>query len=195
MNLEITVAPASEPLTTAEGKKQCEIETSVTAHDTFIDTLIKDARVYTENYLGIGLFTQTVVQRWGEFPQITRNDQYGALDLSGGKIQSVTHVKYIDSDGATQTLTVTTDYKLALVAYQPKIVPAYSKSWPGTRSEIDAVWCEYVRGWATTAAIPNVIKRAMLLMVNTWFECRNDTVKRFPTAANLLLDQYKMHEF
>ena len=191
MSLVVTSGPASEPLTTAEAKKQLEIETSVSEHDIFIDSLIKEARQYVEQKIGIGLFTQTVVQRWDEFPECTRFDKFPALELCPGNIQSITHLKYLDTDGAEQALADTTDYKESLTSIPSQLVPAYSKSWPATRNEIDAVWCEYVRGWGTTAEIPGQLKGAMLMIITSWFECRNDSVRRFPTAADLLIDQYR----
>jgi len=190
VNIKVTIEPTSEPLTTAEGKKQCEIATSVTEHDTFIDSLIKAARLYVENKTGIALFTQTVTQRWDSFPYADRCDFYASLELGYGEIQSITSVKYIDVDGAEQTLVADTDYKASLTSTPPRIVPAYGKSWPSTRPEPDAVYVTYVRGWDDVADIPELLKRAMLMIVSTWFECRNDSVKRFPSAADGLIHQY-----
>ena len=193
MNIKVTTQPTSEPLTTAEGKKQCEITTSVTEHDSFIDDLIKAARIYVEQKTGLALFTQTVVQRWDGFPYADKYDFYGSLEIGHGEIQSITHLKYIDTDGTTQTLTVNTDYTLSLVGLPPKIVPAYGVPWPGTRIQPDSVFCEYVRGWNDVADIPQLLKRAMLMIVESWFECRGDTVRRFPTAADRLIELYMSH--
>ena len=192
MSWKVTIAPTSEPITTDEAKKQCEIETSVTAHDTFIDSLIVAARVYVENKLGIGLFTQTVVHKWNDFPGCTKNNPFGALKLTFGEIQSVAHVKYNHADtGVLTTLTVTTDYVFDNFENPAIIYPAYDTNWPDTRNIPNAVEAQYIRGWSTTAAIPQVLKQAMLLMIYTWFECRHDSVKRFPAAADILIDQYK----
>ena len=105
MSWEVTIAPTSEPLTTAEAKKQCEIETAVTSHDTFIDSLVKSARVYVENRLGIGLFTQTVVHKWDSFPTVGRYNTFAALELTPGEIQQINYLRYLDVDGTWQEIT------------------------------------------------------------------------------------------
>lgn len=191
MNFEITVPPASEPISTADAKKHLEIEAAVTDHDDFFAALVKSARSHTEQYLGIGLLTQTVVQYWDEFPSQTKYNPHCGLYLLPGEIQSITSLKYLDTDGDEQTLTVTTQYKADLKSYAPKLVPAYNTTWPASRDEVNAVYCEYVRGWTSASLIPADIIQAMRLMIAKWFECREDSVQRMPTASQHLLDYWK----
>ena len=313
MGWTVTTAPTSEPLTLAEAKKQCEIATAVTEHDTFITTQIVAARQYVERKLGIGIMTQTVTHYWDGFPQSTRHEKWPVIRLTPGQVQSVTSLKYIDVDGIEQQLTPSTkasgtltftglpsdtetitinatvytfqttltdtagnvligadatecarnltaainlstgagvyyaastvvnpdvratylagvvtvtailattapnayattetatntawtaatlgggtgdgvDYKVSLTKIPAQIAPAYDTSWPSTRNEMDSVYAVYVRGWASAALVPSQLKQAMLMMIDTWFECRNDKVRRFPTAADMLIDQYR----
>jgi uncharacterized phiE125 gp8 family phage protein len=108
MNINVTVQPTTEPITTTEAKEELRIESAVTDYDDLIARLIKAARQFAEEYLGIGLMTQTVVQKWDEFPDINRFNKYGGLYLGYGNIQSVNWLKYIDSDGVERELTGTT---------------------------------------------------------------------------------------
>jgi len=45
MITELVTLPAQYPVSLAEGKKQCEIDTSDTAHDTYVKSLIMAALV------------------------------------------------------------------------------------------------------------------------------------------------------
>lgn len=61
---EVTSGPSAEPITVQDVKKQLEIETPDTDHDTFIDSLIREARRDVENALGRSLISQEITARY-----------------------------------------------------------------------------------------------------------------------------------
>lgn len=95
MGYIITSGPAEEPLSTTEAKLHLRVE--VSDDDTLIASIINAARVAIENYTGLKLVTQTIVEYFDTFPQS------GPLNLSFYPVQSLTSITYTDTDGATQT--------------------------------------------------------------------------------------------
>ena len=59
-------APASEPVTLAEAKVQCRVDTS--DDDAYITSLIVAARTYVEDILDISIMGQTWEARYDAFP-------------------------------------------------------------------------------------------------------------------------------
>jgi uncharacterized phiE125 gp8 family phage protein len=189
----VTTPPASEPVTVAEAKTHCFIESGNTDWDIYIGTLIQSAREFAEKYTGRALMTQTIIQYWDSFPGVCTTNPYGAIKLFMPPVQSITSVKYIDEDEVEQTLTVNTQYKIDTVNEPTQIVPAYDTDWPDTLNQINSVYVEYVAGYSSAANVPQAIKDAMLLAIKETFDCRDNTVRKFPTKAEYLLNMYKIH--
>ncbi|MFN0133422.1 MAG: head-tail connector protein [Phycisphaerales bacterium] len=184
MAIEIVTAPAEEPLSLQEAKDHLRVE--VAADDSLIGRLITDAREWVERYTRRALVTQTWRLWARQFPDGCR-DQDGVADhrwighanrdlglhLPGGKVQSVSNVKYIDAAGTLQTL-AGTEYTLHAKDPQciARLTPAYGKSWPGTRDEPNAVQVEYVVGYGVAAAVPAIAKQSILLHVGWHYENR-----------------------
>ena len=83
-------------------------------------------------------------------------------------VTSVTSVRYIDADGAEQTLD-SADYRW--LSDRREIWPAIGSTFPDTYSGLpDAVTVEYTVGYGNDAGcIPRLIKQAMLLCIGKWF--------------------------
>ena len=181
MGYEIVTEPAEEPVSLQEAKDHLRVE--VTTDDALIARLITDAREWVERFTRRALVTQTR-RLWAyQFPDCYF-DQDGigrdsacrdctAVLLPGGKVQSVSNVKYVDAAGTLQTL-AGSEYSLDAKDPQKhaRLVPAYGKSWPGTRSEPNAVQVEYIAGYGAAAAVPAIVKQAVLLHAGWHYENR-----------------------
>lgn len=84
---------------------------------------------------------------------------------------SVDSLQYLDTDGVLQTLAPSA-YKVDTFGEPSKIVPAYATGWPATRTEINAVQVTFTAGYGAASAVPEGIKRWMLLMVGALYENR-----------------------
>lgn len=188
----IITPPATEPVTVAEAKEHCFVESSNTDWDTYFSTLIQAAREYAERYLGRALMPQTIIDYYDCFPSVTDQNPYGGIELRWTPVASVTSVKYLDGDGNEQTYSIS-NYKTDLVAEPAFVMPAYSTNWPTNRDEVNSVYVEYVAGYADADTVPQAIKQAMLLAIKETFDCRDNTVKRFPTKAEHLLNFWRLH--
>lgn len=202
-----TSAPATEPITLAEAKAQCSVDSS--DFDDLLNALIVAARSWAENYTRRSLITQT----WSYFADCFPSNEIGfvpgperaAETYSGfrrGPIYlpyppfiAITTFKYVATDGTLTTLS-SAYYQLETnTGAEARIIPAYNCSWPATRLQMEAVQIVYTAGYGAASAVPQPIKQAMLLMIGAWFKNRESTSSDFdskavPMAVKCLLDPY-----
>ena len=152
----LVTAPAVEPVTLAEVKLHLRIDDN--ADDVLLGALITAARQHAEHDTRRALVTQTRKLVLDEFP-------------SG----AITSVLYIDPDGVERTLDAA-GYKLDKITEPCRLVPAYGTSWPATRAEINAVSVTYTCGFGAPEAVPESIKRWMLLRIGALYENREEVL-------------------
>jgi uncharacterized phiE125 gp8 family phage protein len=186
-SINVKTAPATEPVTLDEAKLHLRV--TCAADDAYITALIKAARRHAELYQGRSYITQTLELRMDFFPQFL-------IELPRPPSISVTSIKYIDSNGDTQTLDAskyTTDFN----SYVARIVPAYNESWPTTRRVIDAVTIEYEAGYGAASDVPETIKQAIYLLLTIWYDNRTPiseaTVMEIPFTVTALLIMEKVY--
>ena len=125
--------------------------------------------------------------------RLTLDSFPSAIELLLPPIISVQSVKYIDANGAQQTLDPQ-DYFLDSVSEPGYLVPAAGRAWPATQDRINAVEVEYTAGYADSA-IPSPIKSWILLAVGDLYEQRTRSAEK-PVVpqffAESLLDTYKI---
>jgi uncharacterized phiE125 gp8 family phage protein len=98
--------------------------------------------------------------------------------------------------GGTSTVQTSTDYTVDIKSTPGRIYPAYSKSWPATRWQRNAVTVRYVAGYGLPAAVPEGIKAAMKLLIGNWYEQREANIVgtiigTVPLAVESLLWSYR----
>lgn len=181
--IEIVTAPAVEPITSAEAK--LHLRETATGQDTRVAVAIEGARNAVEAWTGRALITRTIDLKLPAFPREILLP-YAPL----ASATQVTHVKYVDTDGDEQTLTLDTHYRV-LAPSGPqcshgRIILQYNEIWPDTRSQPDAVRVRYVAGYATSAtgSIPGALKEAMYLLIGDSFENREAQVVGATIADN-----------
>jgi uncharacterized phiE125 gp8 family phage protein len=162
-----TVEPAQEPVTVTDAKLHCRALVDVVDEDGLIATYIRAAREIGEGYTGRGWFTQTwrlVADTWAT-----------EIDLPmAGPLQSVTSVKYYDSDGTLQTL-ATSGYTVDTSSVPGRICLAAGESWPSLQTDRRSWRVEiiYVVGWTSVPLIPSHFKVGTLLLVDHLYENRS----------------------
>lgn len=185
--LSLYTAPATEPLSTTEAKLHLRVDHS--DEDTLIANLIEAARQTIEERTGRALITQTWALSLDTLPYGERE-----LFLPRPPLQSVTHLKYYDTDGNQQTWT-NTNY-IVSTSYQPgRLSLAYNISWPSIQYRVDAIDIRYVAGYGAASAIPEGLRQAMLLLVGHWYTNREAVVigtitAELPLAVESLIRQY-----
>lgn len=184
-------APTAEPVSLAEAKLHLRVDDN--ADDALIAALITAARQHAEHDTRRPLVTQTWKLALDAFPD-------DVVTLDHAPVSAVVSVVYTDPDGASQTLGAGA-YELDAITEPCRLVPAYGSSWPATRSQINAVAITYTCGYGAPEAVPESIKRWMLLRIGALYENREEVLTgRAITLAPLpfvdaLLAPYRLLEY
>tara|TARA_R100000329_G_scaffold146597_1_gene133261 strand:- start:654 stop:1313 length:660 start_codon:yes stop_codon:yes gene_type:complete len=209
----------TEILTTSEAKTHLRVTHS--AEDTYIATLIKVAQQYAEKYCG-GSFTESTyemtMEAWndvfvsnatlGTTSNLLKSYTYpvggyyspytglAQIVLPKAPVSSVTHIKYYDSNNSLQTWS-DTNYNLVKPENQKGFVELVDgKDFPSLFNRADAIKITFVSGYGSSASdVPETIKQAVLLIIGSLYEKREDTVKRMPTTVEYLLEPYRIFEY
>lgn len=187
MSLKLITPPAAEPVSLQEAKLHLRViadvaDVAANPEDAAISAMIAAARQSAEHITGRSLMPQT----W----ELALDEFESAIYLPKPPLVSVTSVKYLDGDGALQTLD-TASYFVDDYGVPAKLTPAYGESWPSTRRQANAVTIRYQAGYATAAAVPQEIKSWMLLKIGMLYANRESvavgvSVAEVPQVDRLL---------
>jgi uncharacterized phiE125 gp8 family phage protein len=172
------------------------------ASDGPLTSLIVAARNVIEEKLERSLITQTwrlTLDRFpdGEFNRETGLWEQGRITVPRPRLQTVSSITYVDTDGTTQTLDPTL-YSTDPNGEPGRISPAFDQLWPTTRDQMNAVTITYTAGYGTTAAyVPVPILLAIKLLVGHWYENREAStagapVTELPMGVDALLGPYRI---
>lgn len=179
MALSLTTGPASEPISLTEAKAQLRLE--ISADDDLVTDLIQGAREAVEDITKRQLITATWKLTLDAFP--------AEIVLPLPPLQSVSSIKYYDTDGNQQTLSSSL-YSVDTQSQPGRITPAYGESWPDTRTINNAVEVNFVAGYGDAGSdVPMKIRQAMLLYITWGYEDR-EAMKMKPRAIDDLLSHY-----
>lgn len=176
---------AAEPITLAEAKLHLRVDGS--DEDSLITALIKAVRIACEVECRRTMLDST----W----ELVQDAFSPALELHNPPLIAITSVKYIDLNGAEQTLDPQ-DYTLDKDTEPGWLVPAYGKRWPDTRDQVNAVRVRYRAGYTT---VPEVLRAWMFLHIGHYYKNREASISGTIITAlpfvDRLLDGYKVHGF
>lgn len=180
---KVVTEPTFEPFELQFVKDYLKVHTE--ADDAFIDFIISAARIKAEQYTGISICKKKIEQRFDRFEIL----------LAVGNVKTVDSITYINTEGDTSTVDPSV-YALKSFAMLPKVSERFSKQWPtDLANEAEAVAVLFWGGEETAAAISKDIRTAILLTIGEMYANREDFVNRFPTAAQTLLEPYKVRHF
>lgn len=208
----VSTPPSIEPVLTADVKMHCRI--TDTTEDSNIAIYAKAARRTIEARCGAKLISQTVDLLCSQWNDLRSVPIY--------PLQSITSIKYLDSNGIEQTLDPAV-YSV-VVGRNPVIYLNQGQQWPAlycptgyyfpdyrnlTAGHInqnfgstapDAIRVQGVFGFGATAAdVPEDLKTALFLLAGTWIENRESigdvrfsAVVSIPDGVEALLADYYM---
>lgn len=165
--------PAVEPVTLAEAKIQCRVDTS--DEDAYLTSLITAAREYVENVLDISLITQVWEARYDTFP-------LWEIILPRPPMQAATvTVVYRDEAGASRTITSAANaFQIDAYATPGRIYPLYEGVWPAVRGDENSVTVRWTAGYgASGSSVPQTVRNLIMLLVAHWYEMRQPVVAGF----------------
>jgi uncharacterized phiE125 gp8 family phage protein len=205
MGLFLIDPPAAEPILLTQAKAQCRVEV---ADDDAIFTgdLIPTARTRVEDITGRQLITATWEDRRSGWPHagligaatayVGGGYRGGWIELPMPPLQSIESVKYLDADGVEQTW----DPSLYVVdaptgprARAGRIAPAYGETWPVVLPQVDAIKIRFIAGYGDAGAdVPAPLRRAMLLIIGSWYENRENEVIERASVLDISLSAQRL---
>lgn len=189
MGLTLILAPAGEPVTLAEAKLHCRVDS--TDDDALITALIVAARNQAEDRTGRAMVTQKWRLDIDSFPG-------DGIEIPLPPMLSVESITYLDSEGTRQTLDAA-EYQVVVNETPGRVLPAYGKTWPGCRVAPGSVQVSFTAGYGAAASVPQAIKQWMLLHIGHGYANREavsvgDSVAAMPYVDSLL-DPYRVLRF
>ena len=146
----------SPPLSLADAKEHLRV--LHTTDDDYITSLVLAATEWIEQQYDIALRSKTVTEYYDGFD--------GDIQITIYPVNSVTSVKYYDTDNTLQTIT---DYTSDLVSRRGRV---RVESEPSLYDRPNAIEVIYVAGYATA---PEAIIHAIKLLVGDWYKDRERT--------------------
>lgn len=187
LSLTRTVAPTAHPVTLAECKQQCRIDTDITEHDAEFDAYINAAVTAAEDYQNRQLITATYTMTLSDFPGLA-----GPIYIPRSPVQSITSIVYSDVLGSTKTWS-SDNYTLIKGSVGGYINSNYEINWPQTLNHYGAenITITFVAGYGNSPAdVPATTRQAIRMMVADLFENHEmsgvDSLKPNRTAEMLL---------
>jgi uncharacterized phiE125 gp8 family phage protein len=178
--LSVVTPPAAEPLDLAvDVKPHCRVDAGDGDQDVLLTASIKAARQNCERVSWRALIS-TVFELWMDtwYEQGIYRCERGveSLWLPRAPASAVTSVKYTDVDGVEQTFpssSYITELPAGPEAQRGRIALLPDCSWPCHRAQPSAIRIRFTAGYgASGAAVPELLKNAMLLEVGEMYERR-----------------------
>ena len=188
--LYLKTAPTATPVSLAEAKTHLRVTGS--DDDTYITTLIDVATQTAEEFLNLKLMSQTWVLYLDQFPD------YFDLLVGTLKTADIGAIKYYNDSNVLTTL-ASSNYFLDEFHRPTRIYFADDATIPDTYDRPNAVQLEFTLGYTTGSNVPAPIRQAILLMIGTYYEIRQDVVTgtiatHIPKTSEFLLRQYRIQQ-
>jgi len=191
--LRILTPPPYYPVSLAEAKDWCRVDTGDTSQDTVIRMIIAALTEQAEN-----MTKRSYVQR---SYKLLLDGFVEVIELPRPPLLTVDYVKYYDTNGGLQTISAA-EYTVSAYDEPGILEPAYNESWPFVRDIRNAVQIGYTAGYAPGSptgeaayqeVLPDNLKLWMHTRVATVYEnreqlIRNNLVKIPRDFADGLLD-------
>lgn len=166
-----TVAPSYLPITLAQARAQCRIDSDNTSEDTLFTGVYIPAVVDACEQI---LCRSIMLQTW----RLTLDDFNDEISLPWPNVLAVSAVEYRDASGAWQTLGASY-YEIDSASAPGRLVRAVNYSWPTLYDGINVVRITYTAGYSSSeteatqqAAVPTSVKNWLLLAVATCYAQR-----------------------
>ena len=164
MAWQITTEPTDFALTVADARTHVDYEE--TDRDNYLRGVIRAAQKAVEAWEWRALTTQTLTIKLDAFPSGT-----DPIYVPRPPLQSVTHIKYVDTDGDEQTWS-SDEYDVDTTSEPGRIKPAYSYTWPTPRPGIvNPIEIVAVAGYGDDAdSVPDDTKQVLRFLVKHLWE-------------------------
>lgn len=198
MHLKLVEAPAKEPLGLEVVWNHLRLDDFASAEEhpdyTLVQSLIKTARKHLEGKDG-WLGRAFITQKWDLYMDAFPCD--GIIRIPLPPLQEIVEIHYTDCAGTEQLLD-DSNYLVDTVSEPARVTPAYSKVWPSTRQQINAVRITFLAGYGDEPEnIEEPLLQAMLLLIGHYYEHREavseaQSIQTLPMAVDALCAPYRI---
>jgi uncharacterized phiE125 gp8 family phage protein len=171
-----------------------------TGDDALITLLNLTATNYMQDVLNRTFYTREYTLYLDCFPtELDDNIGKPFIEVQTTPLITVDSINYTDTDGADQTL-ASTEYSADIFSDGPtRILEAYDKTWPDTRTVANAVVVVMHCGYASAAAVPEEYKQLIKLYFTHMYEnreaFREERITEVPRMLQALIDRYRVKRF
>ena len=159
---KIITAPTLEPVTLAEAKAQCRVDSS--DEDALLAIYIASARESAEHITGRKFMQQTWEMQLDEFP-------CNEIKLPFKNVTTIDSVKYLDATGTLTTINQA-NYTLLNDTLEDWVILAYGQAWPVTYDSAQAVRIQFKAGTTDVLQVPAGVRQWILLAVGLFYKNR-----------------------
>jgi uncharacterized phiE125 gp8 family phage protein len=168
MLTQIITPPAAYPITLAEAKAFCRIESDQTAEDAVLTMLIAAMTDYAEHLTGRAFVERTVRASLDYFPH--------CIELPYAPLLEVITISYIDINGDAQTVS-SANYEVNNVSEPGKVRPVEGASWPSIGYGFNPVQITYRAGYRPTGSPTDLTNNSYIpQLARTWMQARIATL-------------------
>lgn len=161
-------APTALPVSLAELKAHCRVD--LDEDNALLMGYLRAAVNFVEEYTGLALITQMWQQTASAFPA-------DKIPLSKRPLQAVTGISYLDTDGAAAVANPAI-YRVVGIGSDKTpgaVWLTIGQAWPSVYTAHDAVTVTYRVGFGDTHNdVPELIRHALLILVKTFYDFRDD---------------------
>lgn len=205
----IKTAPLVEPVSAAELRGHLRLDD--TSEDTYLGTLISEARQFIEDMSGLALIDQTWTLTLDTWPHAERNKWWDGVEqghisqlqgqalavaLPRYPLSSISSVKVYDEESNETTVTVATSFDVDTDSMPGRLALQSGATWPAALRPTNAIKIEYVAGFGTAATnVPAALKRAVRILAAYMYEHRGDCDNgnaMVDSGAQALVDSYRV---
>lgn len=162
----------------------------ITDEDSILAEYIDAATEFAEQYQNRCLRSSTWQASYDAFP-----DEF-LLPIP--PLVSVSSIAYLDTEGASQTLSSSV-YTVDAISQPARVALKYSQTWPSTYDQINAVTVTFVAGYASASLVPARTRQAIRMIAAHWFINREAVAEKsmanVPIGALELLDCDRFIEY
>jgi uncharacterized phiE125 gp8 family phage protein len=199
MPLELTAAPAIEPITLDETKAHLKVDT--TDDDALITNLISAARARAEWHTGRAFITQgwtLWLDGWpgatpcSDLPPALSATPPAAIEIPLPPLQAVSAItSYARDDSAT--VLDTSQYQVDTASKPARVALKFGVTPPANLRAINAIAIAFTAGYGDGESnVPALIRQAILDIIADMYANRGDTAAVLPLEVLALLAPYRV---
>jgi uncharacterized phiE125 gp8 family phage protein len=195
-SINLITAPAQEPIELDGLKRHSRIDT--TEDDPYLTLLITACRQHIEAITGRALITQTLELQLDEW----QDDDVPILLTP--PLQSVSSVKYLDTEGVEQTIAspnYTVHAPSGIDCSHGRLVNIANFCWPPALGSPGAIRIRHVSGYGPDSAnVPGPLRQSMLWLAAHLYERRepvtdSQDLREVPLTLRYMLSPYRLYNW